>query len=110
MQRRRRSRQHCPTLPLHCRQHSSADEGAGEMKHPSPLRRGFCIYINTFCQGPVPVERDETNFPVVYATLFEAQREIADFTIERIQQFLAGERDYDDAITVEDYVVEVDVF
>lgn len=39
----------------------------------------------------------------------EAQREIVEYTIERLQQFIAGERDYDDAITVEEYVQEVDV-
>ena len=73
-------------------------------------RPAFCIYINTFCQGPVPIERNETDFPVVYSTLIEAQREIVEYTIERLQQFLAGQRDFDDAITIEEYIVEVDVF
>jgi hypothetical protein len=73
-------------------------------------RSAFCIYINTFCEGPVPVERGETNFPVVYSTLLEAQKEIAEYTIERLQQFLKGERDFDDAITVEEYIMKVDAF
>ena len=76
---------------------------------PQPIRSGFCIYIHTFFQGPVPIERDEKGFFVVHATLREAQREIADYTIERIQQFLEGERDYDDAMTVEEYVVAVQI-
>ena len=38
-----------------------------------------------------------------------AQREIADDLIERLGQFLAGERDFDDAVTVEDYILPVTV-
>ncbi|MEO7300859.1 MAG: hypothetical protein ABI042_20020 [Verrucomicrobiota bacterium] len=72
-------------------------------------RSAFCIYVNTVCQGPIPIERNENGF-VVYPTLFEAQREIADDTIERLRQFMEGQRDFDDAMTVEEYVEEVDVF
>ncbi len=80
------------------------------MKKEDAVRKGFCIYINALCQGPVPVVRNEQNFAFVYDTLLEAQREIIDYTMERLQQFLSGERDFDDAITVEEYIVEVDVF
>lgn len=69
---------------------------------------GFCIYIDTFCQGPVPIVSDDSRY-VVFATEVEAQREIADNCIIRLQQFLAGERDFEDAITVEEYVVPVTV-
>jgi hypothetical protein len=44
---------------------------------------------------------------IVFATELEAQREIVDGQITRLQQFLDGERDYEDAITVEEYVVLV---
>ena len=71
---------------------------------------GFCIYIDTLCQGPIPIERDGDGKPVVYATREEAEREIASDCIERLQQFLAGERPFDDAMTVEEYVVPVTVF
>ena len=74
------------------------------MNHP-----GFCIYIHTLCEGPVPVECGERGKPVVYATAEEAQLEITGDTIERLFQFLKGEREFDDAMTVEEYVVEVDV-
>ena len=70
---------------------------------------GFCIYIHTFFQGPVPTVLDETDKPCVFATEAEAHREIADYAIIRLEQFLNGERGFDDAITVEEYVVEVDV-
>ena len=70
---------------------------------------GFCIYIDTVCEGPVPVEKDEKGKPVVYETEAEAQHVIAEDTIDRLQQFLDGERDFDDATTVEEYITQVTV-
>ena len=80
-------------------------------------RRGYCIFIDTVFQGAVPSvseieSTDSCDGPkgfCVYATQLEAEREIADFMMTRLQQFLDGERDFDDAVTVEEYVVEVDV-
>ena len=40
----------------------------------------------------------------------QAEREIADYAILRLHQFMVGARDFEDAITIEEYVVEVDVF
>ena len=45
--------------------------------------------------------------PVVYPTVEAAQREIADDVMEKLRQFLEGERDFDDAMTVEDYILPV---
>jgi hypothetical protein len=70
---------------------------------------GYAIYINTLCQGRVPVERSETDKPVVYPTERAAQCAIIDWTIPRLHQFLAGERDYEDATTIEEYVEPVDL-
>ncbi len=72
------------------------------------VRNGFAIYINTFCQGPVPVVSDDNGY-VVFATELEAQMEIVDNQMTRLQQFLDGEREYEDAIEVEEYVVPVTV-
>lgn len=72
------------------------------------LRNGYCIYVNTFCQGPVPTVSDDDGY-VVFKTEAEAQREIVDDLIIRLEQFLEGERDYEDANTVEEYVVPVTV-
>jgi hypothetical protein len=47
---------------------------------------------------------------VVYSTRDEAERQIAEDTMERIQQFLSGERDFEDAMTVEEFVVEVNLY
>lgn len=51
----------------------------------------------------------EDDHPVVFATELEAQREIADHQLTRIQQFLDGERDFDDAITTDEFVLPVEV-
>jgi hypothetical protein len=79
----------------------------------SPPKSGtvpaYAIYIDTLCQGRVAIERDDKNQPVAYATERDAQLEIADVAIDRIRQFISGERDYDDAITVEEYVEAVDL-
>jgi hypothetical protein len=52
----------------------------------------------------------ETGYPLVYATELEAQREIAEHQLALIKQFLDGERDFNDAMTVEDFVLPVDVW
>ena len=52
----------------------------------------------------------EDDYPVVFATELDAQREIADHQLTRIQQFLDGERDFDDAITTDEFVLPVDVW
>lgn len=72
-------------------------------------KRGYCIYIDTVIDGPVPLEHDATGRAIVYATREEAERSIAEDVIDALQQFLDGERDFDDAMTVEQYVVEVEV-
>ena len=74
----------------------------------SNLRTGFCIYINTFCQGPVPLVSDENGY-VVFETELEAQKEIVDYQMTRLRQFLDGEREFEDAMAVEEYVVPVTV-
>ncbi len=51
---------------------------------------------------------DENGY-VVFETELEAQREIVDSLQIHLQQFLDGEREYEDAITVEEYVVPVTV-
>jgi hypothetical protein len=74
----------------------------------APIRTGFCIYIKTFFQGPVPVVSDGEKY-IIFETELEAQKEIVDTAMIRLEQFQDGERDFDDAITVEEYVVPVTV-
>ena len=80
-------------------------------------RRGFCIYINTLFEGSVPSVKgsspddppNNTQRICVYETEREAQLEIVDFMMTRLQEFIDGEREFDDAVTLEEYVVAVDV-
>lgn len=58
----------------------------------------------------MPAWYDETNYPVVYATKLEAQREIADDLISRLQQFLDGDSEFDDATSIDDFILLVDVW
>ena len=73
------------------------------------LRDGFSIFIDTVCEGRIPAWHDEQGMPVVYSTIEAAQREIADDVMEKLQQFIEGTRDFEDATTVEDYILPVDV-
>lgn len=71
---------------------------------------GFCIYITTICEGAVPTVRDGDGKPCIFKTEVEAQREIADNAMTRLKEFIDGHRDFEDAMTVEEYVVPVDVY
>lgn len=82
----------------------------GEPKYLEQTGVGFCIYIDTICQGPIPIERNEDGKPVVYPTREEAEREIASDCIERLSQYLTGERGFEDAITIEEYIVPVTAY
>lgn len=72
-------------------------------------RKGFCIFLDTVCQGSVPAVTDGEGKIVVFETENDAQREIVDHAMIRLQQFLDGERDFEDAMTVEEYVVPVTI-
>jgi hypothetical protein len=69
----------------------------------------FCIYITTLLQGPVPSVRDGNDKPYVFKTEVEAQREIAENVMTRLQEFIDGEREFQDAMTIEEYIVPVDI-
>ena len=73
------------------------------------LRNGYCIYTRTFFQGSIPTVSDSDDKYVIFETELAAQREIADHAMIRIRQFLDGERDFSDAITIEEYVAPVDL-
>ncbi len=75
-----------------------------------PVRSAYAIFTQTICEGLVPAWYEESNFPVIYGTQLEAQREIADSIMEHLKQFLKGEREFDDAISVDDFILPVDVW
>ena len=67
----------------------------------------YCIYIDTLAERTVPLVRDDDDNPCVFATQVDAEREIADNMMTRLREFMDGARDFEDAMTVEEYVVEV---
>lgn len=75
-----------------------------------PSRSAYAIFTQTLCQGLVPTWYDESNLPVTYPTELEAQREIAEDLMEQLRQFLDGSREFDDAITTEDFILAVQVW
>jgi hypothetical protein len=72
-------------------------------------RRGFCVFISTVCEGLTPAVRNGEGMPDVFATEAEAQREIVDSLMTRLEEFMDGERDFDDAVTVEEFILPVQV-
>lgn len=73
-----------------------------------PTRSGFAIFQHFFFQGVRPACYGADNYPVIFDTELEAQREIADTQLTRIQEFLDGEREFDDAISTEEFILPVD--
>ena len=63
--------------------------------------------MDTVCDGKIPAWRNETGGILLHSTEREAQLEIADYTVIRIRQFQQGERDFEDALTVEDFIEPV---
>lgn len=75
----------------------------------TPGQAVFAIFVETICDGLVPLWYRDDGFPVTYRTVREAQLEIADDLIMRLQQFVEGERGFEDAATVEELVLPVDL-
>jgi hypothetical protein len=73
------------------------------------IELAYCIYTDTLAKGSVPLVRDENDRPVVFPTRLEAEREIADGLMTRLQEFLDGQREFEDAIRLDEYIVEVSV-
>ena len=65
--------------------------------------------MNTYFQGPSLAVRDN-DLPCVFATEREAQLAIVEFAMIRLRQFIDDERDFQDAITIQEFVVPVTLF
>jgi hypothetical protein len=76
-------------------------------ENSKPLTKGFCIFVDSICEGRVPLWRDGDGKFVVYESEVAAQREIVDDLMIRLQEFLDGYRDFEDAMCVEEYVSAV---
>lgn len=73
-------------------------------------RHAFAIFHTTLCDGVIPAWREEDGLPVIYSTEREAQIEIAEMLIAQLRQFIAGERDFADALSTEDFILPVEVW
>lgn len=81
------------------------------MRRPKvTTRSAFAIFTITLCEGLVPAWHDEHGLPVTYSTEREAQLEIVDELIEKLRQFIAGQRPLADVLTIEDFILPVEVF
>lgn len=74
------------------------------------IRSGYCLLIQTVIEGVVPYERDSRGLPVFYEDLAEIQRVLAEAIVDRLDEFLVGEREFEDAITVEEFIAEVALY
>ena len=72
-------------------------------------KAAFCIYVDTLLHGWVPADRNAEGYPMVYESEEAAQKEIAENTITRLREFLDGKREFDDAVTVQEFVVAVEL-
>lgn len=72
-------------------------------------QHGFCVFIDTVFQGTTISVHNGDDGPFVFATEREAQLEIVDFHMTRLQEFIHSERDYEDALEIEEYVMPVTV-
>ena len=80
------------------------------LKPLDPVRSGYCLLIQIVCEGVVPYERDGKGNPIVYDSLQDIQRVLVEGIIERMEEFLAGEREFTDAMTIEEYIAAVSVY
>jgi hypothetical protein len=70
---------------------------------------GYCIYINTLLHGATPSLRTDNGNLFVFQSRKEAEREIAENMMTKLQEYMDGQREFDDAVTLEEYVVDVTV-
>jgi hypothetical protein len=68
---------------------------------------GYIIAVDSLAEGCTAVQRGADGMPVVYETRIEAERDVVQDFITRLQEFLRGERAFDDATFLEDCILEV---
>jgi hypothetical protein len=71
------------------------------------VQSGFGIFIDTVCEGRVSLWLDGDGNPYFYESRSEAEREIAEDLMLRLEDFLKGEREFEEAMTVEEFILPV---
>ncbi|SHI67133.1 hypothetical protein SAMN02745181_0623 [Rubritalea squalenifaciens DSM 18772] len=66
--------------------------------------KGYMIVIDSLLGGVVPSVLGDHG-PILFATEREAQEEIVSHLMFRLNEFLEGERDFESAVSLEEYVV-----
>lgn len=67
----------------------------------------YQIWIDTVVEGSVPSVLDGSGAPVSYPSERAAQLEIVDQMMIRLEEFISGDRDFEDAVFLEEYVRKV---
>lgn len=70
---------------------------------------GWCVFLDTFLGVRTPIVTDGEGMVVLFADERSAQLEIADDLQTRLWRFQSGERIFEDAIHVEEYVLPVTI-
>lgn len=70
---------------------------------------GFIVAIDTVAEGLTVSVREEGGKPVVFATQEAAEKCILELLADRVDECQRGERDFDDATTIEEFVKPVTV-
>jgi hypothetical protein len=70
---------------------------------------GYIICVDALCEGEVPLVKNQADDPVIFMSEREAQLEIADTAMTRLQEFVDGERAFEDAICVEEFIQQIEV-
>ncbi|MCF3649256.1 hypothetical protein [Synoicihabitans lomoniglobus] len=86
--------------------HTPASDLVKNLPPPS-VSDGFCIFIDTIFEGKTVAVTDESDRPCIFNSEHEGHIEIVEGLMTRLQQFLDGEREFDDATTIDEYVEQV---
>lgn len=70
-------------------------------------KRGYCVFLDTLCQGPIPVEHDGSGHPIIHENRKSAERSIVEDMRERLDLYLEGILPFEEAVQVDEYVREV---
>lgn len=71
------------------------------------VKWGFCVFLDTVCQGSIPIEHNGYGAPIVYASREEAQMSINEDRAERELLRSMGEWAENEAVTKDEYVQAV---
>ena len=69
--------------------------------------KGYCVFVESMCEGLVPSVFDANNQPVVFATRKEANEEIKDYAVTRLAHATNDDEVSIYSADTEEFVLEV---